>query len=309
MRVEPRCCAPVDPVTMMELMLRPCGRSHCPPGDTFEGCAVRQAQLPSVPSTLLIPLVARAHGARLYPWLDCGDRVAADLLDCLQAPVASFLGDRVAVLNVLWRTRVLKSWAQAFFARHVDAAGWSLGCGLSHHFQWLDTGRNHWIDADLHPVWLLREQLLPETLTRRVNRVIDISSPDWWDRMVEIQGPVSGPVFVVFEGVLMYFQPDQVHRVLQTFAERAPPGSQLVFDAISHVGVGQARHSISVGATGAEFYWGLRDAGELLRLHPRFKMAAMRSVSECYGWLGWATEATWLPWTGSPLYAMVALEV
>ncbi|MDV7400535.1 hypothetical protein RZS08_54470, partial [Arthrospira platensis SPKY1] len=100
----------------------------------------------------------------------------------LQAPVASFLGDRVAVLNVLWRTRVLKSWAQAFFARHVDAAGWSLGCGLSHHFQWLDTGRNHWIDADLHPVWLLREQLLPETLTRRVNRVIDISSTDWWDR-------------------------------------------------------------------------------------------------------------------------------
>ena len=46
--------------------------------------ALQRAQLPPVPSTLLIPLAARAHGGRYFPWLDCHDAVAPALLARLE---------------------------------------------------------------------------------------------------------------------------------------------------------------------------------------------------------------------------------
>ena len=92
----------------METSLRRCGRSHCPPGAVPPECLLRQTRLQAVRATLLIPLVARAHGARCYPWLDCHDADAAHLLSCLQSDAETLLQDRLVVLNVLWRTHVLK---------------------------------------------------------------------------------------------------------------------------------------------------------------------------------------------------------
>jgi len=294
----------------METSLRRCGRSHCPAGAVPPSCLLRQARLQAVRSTLLIPLVARAFGARCYPWLDCHDADAAHLLSCLQTEVAPLLQDRLVMLNVLWRTGVLKAWGREFFARYPHAAGASLGCGLSNHFQWLDNGRNRWLDADLPEVLALREQLLPEQGERRHNASIDIAHDGWWDALELDRLAAGGPLWLLCEGVLMYLQPERVRALLAEFAERAPPDSVLVFDAISHVGVGQARHCHSVGPSGAEFCWGLRSPQELLQAHPRLHLwCAARSVSECYGVFGWAAEAWSLPWSGAPLYSMHALRV
>ncbi len=292
----------------MAISIRSCGRTHCPPGEALPDCRVRQARLQAVPSTLLIPLAARAHGARLYPWLDCHDTQARHLLDCLEVDCAPLLRDRVAVLNVLWRTRVIMAWAEAFFRRHPEATGVALGCGLSHYFQWLDTGVNRWIDADLPEVCALRDALLPPARDRRVNATVDLSRAGWWDTLHLPAFDAVAPLFLVCEGVLMYLPPAQVRDILAEFAQRAPAGSVFVLDAISHLGVGQARHSVSVGPTGAEFRWGLRQTGELLDIHPRLSVAESRSVSECYGWMGWAAETLCLPWSGAPLYSLVALS-
>lgn len=293
----------------MSISMRSCGRSHCPPGEVLADCRVRQTQLPAVPSTLLIPLAARAHGARLYPWLDCQDHDARHLLDCLQTDWRPMLQDRVAVLNVLWRTRLIKGWAEAFFQRHPEATGVALGCGLSHYFQWLDVGTNRWIDADLPEVCQLRHTLLPPARERRLNAAVDLTRPGWWEALSLSCLDDGQPLFLVCEGVLMYLSPPRVRAILAEFADRAPAGSVLALDAISHVGVGQARHSLSVGRTGAEFHWGLHQIDELLHIHPRLRIAESRSVSECYGWMGWAAETLCLPWTGAPLYALVALTV
>lgn len=264
------------------------------------------ATLDAVPRTLLIPLAARAFGHRLYPWLDCHDAEAAGLLACLQVEVKPLLEDRMTVLNVLWRTRVLKEWGESFFRDCPLASGITLGGGLSHHFQWLDTGQNHWVDADLAEVCALRNRLIHFTGSRHQNCVIDLRQAGWWD--VVTQGLPNQPCWVLCEGVLMYFSPPQAHAVVRAFAESAPSGSRLVLDAISHVGVGQAKHCLSVSRTGAEFQWGLNDTQELLSIHSRLRLRAHRSVSECYGWLGWAAETAWMPWTGAPLYSMIMLE-
>jgi len=101
---------------------------------------LQRAQLPPVPSTLLIPLAARAHGGRYFPWLDCHDAVAPALLARLDADVNSTLDDLHTVLHVLWRTRAIQEAGRAFFATHPQALGVNLGCGLTHYFQWLDGG-------------------------------------------------------------------------------------------------------------------------------------------------------------------------
>lgn len=287
----------------METVTRLCGHRQCPP---HWSCQVREQVLPAIPSTLLIPLAARAAGGTRFPWLGCDDHHAADLLQCLDVDPALFLADAPTVVNVLWRTRLLKAAGQDFFARHPRATGVNLGCGLSSHFQWLDSGRNHWIDADLPEVIALRTTLLPDG-THRHNAVVDLRQPGWW-RALGLPGrEQSTPVFLVCEGALMYLEPAQARAVLREFAEQAPPGSQLVLDTLSYLAVGHARLHASVGPTGAEFRWGVHWAGELTDPHPRLELQALRSAAECYGPGGLWAESCWQPWLGTPLYGLATL--
>lgn len=268
-----------------------------------------QAPLPPVPSTLLIPLAARARGDHYFPWLACGDSVAAELLQRLGADVEGYLDDLPTVLNVLWRTRFIRDTAQGFFLMHPEAQGVNLGCGLSHHFQWLDTGGNHWLDADLPEVMALRRPLLSPQSPRARLADIDITRPGWWQRLGLPHRARAQPVLVVCEGVLMYLEPAQVEAVLQEFAQCAPAGSRLVLDVLTHRAVGTAHRHASVGPTGAEFRWGVARLTDLPAAHPRLALLHEHSVAECYGWAGLALETLWWPWLGAPLYGMVTLGV
>lgn len=276
-------------------------------------CLLDRTQLPPVPSTLLIPLTARALGGRYFPWLECHDSVAAQLLAQLGADVNATLNDMPTVLNVLWRTRAIKETGQAFFAEQPQALGVNLGCGLTHHFQWLDTGANRWLDADLPEVMALRESLLPSCGPRTRHAQVDLTQPGWWQRLGLPPNTKAvtdaDPVLLVCEGVLMYLQPAQVNAVLAEFAQCAPPGSRLVLDVITRAAVGRASCHASLRPTGAEFCWGVARMAELTQAHPRLQLLREQSVSECYGWAGIALDALWRPWLGAPLYGLATLGV
>lgn len=268
-----------------------------------------RARLPAVPSTLLIPLAARAHGGRRFPWLACDDAVATGLLAELGADVNTYLNDLPTVLNVLWRTRAIKALGGAFFAEHPQALGVNLGCGLTHYFQWLDGGANHWLDADLPEVMALREPLLPPSCPRARHAQVDLAQPGWWQRLGLPGKSAAQPVLLVCEGVLMYLQPAQVHAVLAEFAQCAPPGSRMVLDVLTRQAVGRAATHASVGPTGAQFHWGVGRMSELTAAHPHLQLLREQSVSECYGWTGIALEMLWRPWLGAPLYGLATLGV
>lgn len=295
----------------MNPLTRRCGHTRCnlPPQD--RPCQLDAGALTAVPSTLLVPLAARALGSRHFPWLNCHDVEAAHLLQCLNVNPQPYLADAPTVLNILWRTREFKAIARAFFERWPQALGVNLGSGLSCHFQWLDTGQNHWIDADLPAVHALRDTLLPsDGHARWHNHCIDLCQPDWWNKLnLPTRRTSATPVLLLCEGVLMYLQPTQVAAVLHTFAQRAPTGSLLVLDTLSAIAIGRARLHASIGRTGAEFHWGVRHANELSAAHPRLRLHAWRSVSECYGLTAWATETWWRPWLGAPLYGLATLAL
>lgn len=260
----------------------------------------------AVPSTLLIPLAARAFGARLYPGLCVGDATAAQAMEALGDDGATWLADHASVYGVLTRTAIFRDLAAAFFARWPRACGVNLGAGLGHYFQWLDSGENRWIDADLAQVVALRRDLLPEDGPRRRTQVLDASEPGWW-RTLEL--PTDAPVLVMCEGVLMYFDADQVAGLLAEVAEHAAPGSMLVFDALSSLAIGQARHHPSVGRTAAEFHWGLRRVDDITTAQPRLRLTAEHAVMEGYGWpFVWAEPTLRWCW-GAPSYGVMAFEV
>jgi O-methyltransferase involved in polyketide biosynthesis len=265
--------------------------------------------LDAVPSTLLIPLVARARGASLFPWLDPVDTQAQQVLHHIGPQVMALLQDRSSVLNVLWRTQLIKQIGRAFFDHYPQAQGVNLGAGLSDYFQWLNNGHNHWLDMDLDDVVTLRHALLPAHSTAAHDGGMDLTQPGWWQQL-----PLNGhgkhqPLLLVCEGVLMYLTPTQVKAVLREIGENAPEGSELVCDFMTPLGIGRTDLAPSVAGTGAEFLWGAHNALEVARQHPRLELVAQHTVAEAYGWASCWTEMCMTPWTGGPLYGVAHLQV
>lgn len=265
--------------------------------------------LADVPRTLLLPLAARARGAALAPSLDPQDRFAGDVLARSGVEVEDIGGDLGTVVNILWRTQLIKHSAQDFFARHPEASGVNLGAGLAQYFQWLDTGRNHWFDADLPDVLALRKRWLRQRGQRRRELPLDLTQPDWIQSLLEPLSRHSGPWLLVIEGVLMYLTPVQVRSILRELADHAPEGSELLCDFMSPLGIGHASLSPSMDCTAAEFRWGAHNGSEIAALHPRLELMAQHSVAEAYGWSASLLDFCSQSWTGGPLYAVAHLRV
>lgn len=139
--------------------------------------------LGEVPTTLLIPLAARAFGDGVFPHYALGDAWAAKTAKLLDVDLQCFLQDHPSIFGVLVRTAVLRQWARDFFALHPRARGASLGCGLAHYFQWLNTGHNHWVDADCPQVMALRDHVLPSQCVRNTHARVDLRNARWWDQL------------------------------------------------------------------------------------------------------------------------------
>ncbi len=279
--------------------------------------AARPADCPGAPPegwdalarTLLIPLAARACGDAMFPALAVDDGHAARLLGELGIDVASFTADRHSVCGVLSRTRLMRTAAQRFFERHPQATGVALGAGLSHYHQWLDNGRNRWIDIDQAPVVALRERWLPAAPPRRLNRAADLAAADWWlDAGLPLHRR-GEPLLLLAEGVLMYLEPEQVQRLLWLVGEHAPPGSLLLADCFGRHMVGMEGWHPSVRLTTARFRWGLGSVEDLARPHPRLQLVAEQPVMDAMG----AAEAYAARWfrfvTGVPFYSVYLLGV
>lgn len=265
--------------------------------------------LNAVPSTLLIPLAARALGDAMFPAKAVHDVYAAQALRSLDTDVSLFLDDRISVYGVLSRTRIFCDLARHFFSRFPDALGVNLGCGLSHYFQWLDQHTNHWLDADLPQVMALRKQLLPAGGKRLRHAEVDISQPGWWARLKLPRQRDGVPVLLICEGVLMYLEPAQVQSVLREFGENAPAGSELLCDTLCWMAVGCAALHPSVRHTQAQFRWGPRRLADFTAPHPRLVVRSEHAVTEGYDFSLSLIEASFRALYGVQMYGITLLEV
>lgn len=275
------------------------------------GAVPLSTPLSAVPSTLRIPLAARAFGDALFPQVAVGDAHARAWLAAVGDDGRQWLDDRPSVYGVLARTRVFRERAAAYLAQHPAGQVVNLGCGLSHYFQWLDNGRCRMLDADLPEVVAIRRRLPGARPAGPRQRLagLDLALPGWWDRLGLAPRRRAAPVFLMCEGVLMYQPPATVAAILAEFGERAPAGSVFVCDALSGLASGHARLHPSVRYTGAEFGWGLLRLAELTEPHARLQLAAVHQVMEGYAPLYALMGLSFQLFMGVPFYALYELRV
>jgi O-methyltransferase involved in polyketide biosynthesis len=101
----------------------------------------------------------------------------------------------------------------------------ALGEGLETQFWRLDNGRMRWLSVDLPAVLDLRRRVLPEGPRQRsyAGSALDLG---WLDEL-----DTAAPVLVTAQGLLVYFQRNEVYGLIAAIAEQLP-GSCFVFDAV-----------------------------------------------------------------------------
>ena len=101
----------------------------------------------------------------------------------------------------------------------------ALGEGLETQFWRVDNGRMRWLTVDLPPVLDLRRRVLPEE-SRQQSHSGSALDLGWVDQVES-----RSAVLVTAQGVLPYFEREQVHALIAAMAERLL-GSSFVFDVV-----------------------------------------------------------------------------
>jgi O-methyltransferase involved in polyketide biosynthesis len=179
-------------------------------------------ELSGVPETLVGNLGRRAAAA---PMGALKDPVAIQVVDRLDY---DFAGCRRGARLHAVRVATFDGAARRFLGSHPAGAVVALGEGLETQLWRLDNGQVRWLTVDLPETMELRHQLLPDG-GRQSSHCGSALGLGWLDGL-----DPADPVLVTAQGLLPYFQRDEVHGLIAAIAERLP-GSLLVFDAVPEV--------------------------------------------------------------------------
>jgi O-methyltransferase involved in polyketide biosynthesis len=181
--------------------------------------------LTGVPETLLWTLYYRAQEAA-RPDAVLRDPLAVELVGRVDYPFSERLGQGrgraqwQGLRSLTFDERILR-----FLASHPGGTVVALGEGLETAFWRVDDGQVHWIGVDLPDAAELRRSLLPAH-ERRLQVDASVLDKEWLDAVDASHG-----VLFSAQGLLMYLERGQVHRLVARLARRFP-GAELVFDGV-----------------------------------------------------------------------------
>jgi O-methyltransferase involved in polyketide biosynthesis len=220
-------------------------------------------ELQGIPETTLWTLHMRgAEAARPDSVIE--DPKAVELLERIDYPFEERFGaPRVAQWQAL-RARTFDDEVRRFLAKHPDGTVVALGEGLETQFWRVDNGSVNWVTVDLPETLAVRGDLLPQP--ERVQMLARSALDEAW--MDEIDS--SRGVLITAQGLLMYFEPAEVHRLIARCRDRFP-GAELAFDAIPRWLAERSQKGQLKGPSGYEpppWLWGI-DSRERRRMGAR----------------------------------------
>jgi methyltransferase (TIGR00027 family) len=212
-----------------------------------------------VADTLFIPLLMRSMEIE-HPKAIIRDEKAIELVKRLDYDFSKYRKASFSAIGTVIRVRHFDQKVAAFIRKHKRAVVVNIGCGLDTRFDRIaDKGAAVFYELDLPEVIDLREELLPvqnNDITLRASML----ETEWMDKLL-FKHPDSKFIFII-EGVLMYFQEEQVKSVIRNLAARFH-GSELHFDMVSKFLSKQSQRHDAVKYAKAKFQWGLDDEKEL----------------------------------------------
>ncbi len=224
--------------------------------------------LEGVPETLLWTLYHRALEARRADAV-LEDPKAIELVEAIDYPFEEHFGAGTGG-QAQWqalRVRRFDLEVERFLETHPDGTVVALGEGLETQFWRVDNGRVRWLTVELPETVGVRRQLLPPSSRQRVMACSALDAR--WMREVD----ASRGVLLTAQGLLMYFEYDEVRRLIAACAEWFP-GGQLLFDAVPcwlSVRSRNGKLSSPGNYRPPPWHWGLnsKTARDLAAVHPR----------------------------------------
>lgn len=189
------------------------------------GEAKSKVDLEGVPETLLWNLYQRASAARRSDTV-LQDPKAVELVDFIDYPFEERFGKGDLGQWQALRAGRFDEEIRRFLAEHPDGQVVALGEGLETQFWRVDNGRLRWLGVDLPEIVELRERLLPAESSRM--QAVGCSALD--SRWMEHVDPSQG-LLLSAQGLLMYFQPEEVHRLIGECADRFR-GATMLLDGV-----------------------------------------------------------------------------
>lgn len=215
--------------------------------------------------TLLATLYARAVESQSKDPI-LSDPAAEEAVRRIDYDFQKFKMSSTDILGVTSRAKLFDLWAEEYLARNPQTTVLHLGCGLdSRVFRLNPSPGVSWFDVDYPEVIELRRRLFPE---RAGYWLIgsSVTEPGWLDPI-----PTDRPALIVAEGLLMYLSATDAPALLKQLVDHSP-GGQLIFDAVSPMGIRMQKSNKAIAASGATLGWGLDDPHELERQIPRLKL-------------------------------------
>jgi O-methyltransferase involved in polyketide biosynthesis len=234
-----------------------------------------KAELTGVPETALWNLYQRASAARAG---HLEDPRAVEALAGLDYPFERFDSPYRGLAARLHALRVRTM--DAALGRVLSGAPYAtvvaLGEGFETQFWRVDDGRLRWLTLDLPEVAAVRREVLPDGPR---NRTLAGSAGDTqWTAQVGRERPV----IITAQGLLPYFQRDEVHRMLTAWS-RLLPGAWLLFDAVTApLRALRERNPLPGGYRPPDWTW-IVDAGELRRLRELPGVSDLHEIPQAGG--------------------------
>lgn len=224
-------------------------------------------KLKGVQETLLIPLWARAVELKQTKPIIL-DSKALEIMEQIDYNFSNFDEEWPTQLSVVIRTEILDRAAQKFMDEHKEGVVLNLGCGLDTRFSRLLSGNFQWFDIDLPGSIDLRRKFFKETEQYHMiaKSIFDYS---WFDEI-----PEEYPVLIIAEGLLMYFQEQEVVALMDKLTEKFSDAEVLIETVPSKlVKKSQDNNLIKKQYNiDANFYWGLAKGRDIenLNIHIKF---------------------------------------
>lgn len=225
-------------------------------------------QLTGVPETLLSTLWAKATEMS-HPKPLLRDEKAVEVLEQIDYDFSKFKQSKISQVGCCVRAHLIDEETKRFLSQHPDAVVIQLGAGLDARYKRLrPTQITHWYDLDLPETIEVRQKVLSQS-EKNTYIAGDLFDNKW----IETVKSHQKPTLIILEGVLMYFEPEDVKRFLTNLCESFEEAT-ILMDMLTYIAVGNFKHH-DVGrkmSRDIDFKWSELDSKTLETWHPKLKL-------------------------------------
>lgn len=217
-----------------------------------------------VSDTLFIPLYMRSLETERKDGI-IYDPLACELVDQIDYDFSKYKKSRLSQLGTAIRIRHFDQAVSRFLDSHDNPVVVNIGSGLDTRFRRVFNGKGIFYELDLPEVIEFRKRFLPES-DRNPYLGMSMFEPSWIE-LLRKKHP-DGEFILVAEGVFMYFEEDQIRKLITDIADGFEH-CELHFDVCSPWAVTNGHRHETVKYTNAVFKWGLAHDRDLESWSPK----------------------------------------